>query len=287
MNRDQPAQPGVHASSTGQTMTGADWLDVHFDACRPEYEAMLRSVGIQTGWHVLDAGCGSGSYLPLMAALVGPAGRIAALDLAPDNVASVEHRTSGWERATAVEARVGSILSLPYEDAAFDAVWCAATTQYLTDRELTVALGEFRRVVRPGGLVTIKEFDATMPRFTPARPLLFAHTFEVLARGGELQVQAAGCLRAQSLPIWLRRAGLTSVWMRRSLIERSAPLGLSERQLWGDYFTLWAPMMLRHELPDEDRAVWERLANPAEREHLLDDPDFSSCEGHVVAVGTV
>jgi arsenite methyltransferase len=80
----------AHASSTGQALTGADWLDVHFEAERPEYEQMVRSVGIQPGWRVLDAGCGGGSFLPLIAEAVGPVGRIAALDHAPDNSARGE-----------------------------------------------------------------------------------------------------------------------------------------------------------------------------------------------------
>lgn len=44
-----------YSSSTGQLMTDADWLDAHFEACRPEYEALLRSVGIRPGWQALDA----------------------------------------------------------------------------------------------------------------------------------------------------------------------------------------------------------------------------------------
>src|SRR3712207_7490508 len=53
---------------------------------------MLSSVGIAPGWRVLDAGCGSGSYLSLLAGIVGPLGYVQALDLASDNVALVEER---------------------------------------------------------------------------------------------------------------------------------------------------------------------------------------------------
>lgn len=83
-----PAPPDRPAAA----LDAAGWLDVHYEACRPEYEALLRAVGLQPGWRVLDAGCGGGSYLPLLAALVGPAGRVDAVDLAPDNVAAVRAR---------------------------------------------------------------------------------------------------------------------------------------------------------------------------------------------------
>jgi arsenite methyltransferase len=83
-----------HASSQGHALAGGDWLDVHFEAERPEYEAILRSVGLRHGWHVLDAGCGAGGFLPLIAAEVGPNGRITALDLAPENIATVAHRVT-------------------------------------------------------------------------------------------------------------------------------------------------------------------------------------------------
>ncbi len=93
---EQDAPAPDHASSTGHGMASGDWLDTHFEAARPEYEAQVRAVGIQPGWRVLDAASGSGSFLPWLAELVGPDGRLAALDLAPDNVALVERRLAGW-----------------------------------------------------------------------------------------------------------------------------------------------------------------------------------------------
>ena len=284
MSGEHGTGAGAHASSTGQALTSAAWLDVHFEACRPEYEAMLRSVGLRPGWRVLDAGCGSGSYLPLLAEAVGPAGAIAALDLAPDNVAAVGRRVADWGLATPIEARVGSLLALPYADDAFDAVWCAATVGYLTDDKLATTLAEFRRVVRPGGLVAIKEYDGTMHRMLPAPPYLLAHLIESIARSGDTRY--VGTVRTPSLAAQLRRAGLTDVRMRTTLVERSAPLGPPERQFWGDLLAYFAPLGLRHAVPAEDRAFWARLTDPAERERLLDDPDFACCEGHVVAVGT-
>ena len=197
MSDEQPTAIEAYASTSGQLMTEVGWLDAHFETCRPEYGAMLRSVGIQTGWHVLDAGCGGGSFLPLISELVGPSGRIAALDLASDNIAAVEQRVVEWDLPTPVDARVGSVLALPYADDTFDAVWCAATSQYLTGAELATSLAEFRRVVRPGGLVAIKDVDGTAIGFVPAPPLIIAHLFEAMAERGNDQF--AGCMRVQSL----------------------------------------------------------------------------------------
>ena len=56
--------------------------------------------------------------------------------------------------------------------------------------------------------------------------------------------------------------------------------------MWGDLLAYFAPLALQHALPAEDRALWARLTDPDERARLLDDPDFSCCEGHVLADGT-
>jgi len=285
MNDEQSSEVDRYASTTGQVMTEAGWLDVHFETCRPEYAAMLRSVGFQRGWHVLDAGCGSGSFLPLMAELVGPGGRIAALDLAPDNVATVERRVAGWGLAAPVEARVGSVFALPYADDTFDGVWCAATTQYLTDAELGTALSEFRRVVRPRGLVAIKDLDGTSPGLVPGPPLMIPHLFEAMAASGNDQF--AGCLRVPSLAQWLREARLGDVWQRSTVVERAAPLRDVEREYIGGGLAYFATIALQRALPAADRAAWLRLANGAGRDCLFDDANFVWREGHVVAVGIV
>lgn len=272
------------ASSTGQVLTGGEWLDVHFESSRPEYEAMLRSVGIQPGWHVLDAGCGSGGFLPLIAEAVGPSGRIAALDLAPDNIAVVERRATAWGDKPPIEGRVGSCLDLPYADGAFDAVWCANTTQYLSDDELATALGEFRRVVRPGGLVAIKEGDGSLPALVPAPPLLLQHLCETTSAtlgGGK------GLIRTPELASRLRRAGLVAVSQRRTLGERSAPLPPATRQFLGDMLGYLARSAPEWNVPAEDRPFWEQLTDPAALDRLLDDPDLYYCEGHIMAIGTV
>jgi arsenite methyltransferase len=277
-------QPGhAHASSTGQAMTGVGWLDVHFESARPEYEAQLRAVGIEPGWRVLDAACGAGSFLPWLAEIVGPRGRLDALDLAPDNVAAVEGRLKGWGLGCPVEATVGTVLALPYPDGHFDAVWFANSSQYLSDEELATALAEFRRVVRPGGLVAVKESD--LIRVLPAPPGLVLHHLEATAKGGNGQRQ--GVLRNATLPDWLRRAGLVAVQRWTTLIQRAAPLPPATRQLCRHFLAMYASEAVALDLPAADRACWSTLRDPAALERLLDDPDFYFAEGNILVVGRV
>lgn len=278
-------QPQSHASSTGQAYTGAAWLDTHFEAYRPEYEAQLRAVGIRSGWRVLDAGAGSGSYLPLLADLVGPTGRIAAFDLAPDNVARIAAQLADQPLTAPVETQVGSLLALPYPDASFDAVWCANTTQYLTDAELDTALREMRRVVRPGGLIALKEADVTLQRILPAPIAIMLHAHEQGMRAGI--VTSHGCLRACMLHAWLRNAGLVQIERRTTLIERSAPLAPASRAYLRSLLVSAAGFLADHAEVEEDRAFWRRLRDPASVESLLDAPDFYSSAGNILAVGQV
>src|ERR1700684_2078898 len=80
----------ANVTSKGHDLSAGQWLDTHFESARPEYEASLRPVGIRAGDAVLAAGCGNGGFLPLLCELVGPDGSVMALDLAPENVASIE-----------------------------------------------------------------------------------------------------------------------------------------------------------------------------------------------------
>ncbi len=154
--------PTIASTSTGHVASGASWLNAHFESARREYEEAVRAVGIKPGWAVLDAGCGGGNFLPLLCEATGTHGTVAAIDLAPENVARVEAALRDELLKTRVQIQAGSILALPFEAARFDCVWCANVTQYLTEAELERAVQEFRRVLKPGGTLALKDFDATL-----------------------------------------------------------------------------------------------------------------------------
>lgn len=277
-----------HSTSTGFTQSEVGWLDIHFEVCRPEYEAQLRAVGIQPGWHVLDAACGGGSYLPRLAELVGPQGRIAALDLTPENVAVVERRVVEWAFPCLVEAQIGDVTVLPYPDDHFDAVWFANAAQYLDDDRLRVALAEFRRVVRPGGLVAVKDstgFDVCHP----LPPLLLRRMWEAGIRSdgamGQIMRRLIG--RTPLLRRWLEETALEDVWQRRTSIERWAPFTPAEHQYLLDIVADCVSAATRLGVSAADREAWARVSDPETPVHPANTPDGYYHEGNVLAVGRV
>jgi len=287
MGDDDHGTTSRHAVSTGHILAAGEWLDTHFEACRPEYEAMLQSVGIAAGWRVLDAGCGSGSLLPCMSELVGPTGHIVALDLAPENIDIVRRRLPTLGLPCPVEPKVGSLTELPFPDHTFDAVWCGNVLQYFSDADVILVLAELRRVVRPGGLVAVKDVDMQLVRLHPADPFLIAHLSEVSLHDAQLGPESRGSLRGRELRRWLERVGLEAVWQRTTMIERWAPLRPVERQLWGEWLAFLGGLAEERGVAEADLKVWRLLKSPDAPGNILNHPDLYTCEGQVVAVGRV
>lgn len=262
------------AASTGLGFTHHRIVDAHFEACRPAYEHLLRRVGIRPGWHVLDAGCGSGDFLPWLTELTGPEGRVSAVDLAAENVALA------GARADAAHVTQGDVRELPYADASFDAVWCANTVQYLDDDGLQTALAELRRVVRPGGTIAIKDLDAHSITVRPGDPYLFSDFFRA---AGAAPGYARQLLRSRDLYRHVKRAGLVPVRQETVLIEHFAPLTPQAHAFYGPSCARIAEQALDLGLGAE----WARFLDPDGPDNPLHHPDGYISEGNVLTVASV
>ena len=271
-------------TSTGHMGSAASWLDAHFELARLEYEDALRFVGIQPGWSVLDAGCGAGGYVRLLCELVGPTGQVSALDLAPENIAHVERLVQEANCTASVDLHVGSVLDLPFADAAFDCVWCANVAAYLTEEEFVRVMGEFRRVTKPGGLVAVKDLDVTLLQFLPLDPAILAR-LAAARRAKVADTELLGAWCGPSLGPVFRQAGLRDLVRRTWLVERWAPLPPPTRLFITMLVSFMAGLAAEHDVPPTDLEALRAAA--ADPDRLLDDPDFCSREAFVVTVGRV
>jgi len=115
-----------------------------------EAEHQLRyrwATTIAQGKRVLDAGCGVGWGSLLL--LAGGAESVVGADISEDALAEARRRAGG----TALELQQADLQALPFADASFDLVTCFEAIEHVPDPDL--ALDEFRRVLRPDGVLLI------------------------------------------------------------------------------------------------------------------------------------
>ena len=88
---------------------------------------------------LLEVGCGTGAFAERCASELGC--EVIALDASPEMVAAT--------RARGIDAVVGDVQHLPFDDAEFDGAIAAWMLYHVPDRNL--AIGELARVLRPDG----------------------------------------------------------------------------------------------------------------------------------------
>jgi ubiquinone/menaquinone biosynthesis C-methylase UbiE len=118
--------------------------------------AALDLLDPQPGEDVLDVGCGPGYLACEIATRVGPRGSVHGVDSSQSMLATATRRSSG-EHAATVYFGVGDALRLPFPDGSFDAVAATQVYEYVPD--ISGALAEAFRVLRPGGRLLVLDTD--------------------------------------------------------------------------------------------------------------------------------
>lgn len=272
-----------YTTSQGHNFSTGTWLDLHFDACRLEYENMVRSVGIQSGMKVLDAGCGNGRFLDIIAELVTSSGEITAIDLAEENIDTVNSLINSNHFNVPVSAAIGNVTSLNFPDNSFDVVWCANVTQYLDETNLIKALSEFKRVLKPNGIVAIKETDGTSYFFYPTNNLtLLWDSVKPMTKFD----QQRWFIHPLQMKTLLSDNGFNNTQQSTHLIDRRFPLDKATTDYLARLFELedvnWSPI---DQQTSENQEEWKKLLNKNSPSHILSQPNFFWREGHVLALG--
>ena len=158
---------------------------------------------------VLHAGCGSATLPPWF----GPEVEEVRLDLAPEIEPDV----------------LGSITAIPLPDDTFGAVHCSHTLEHLYPHEVAIALGEFYRVLQPGGFVLIMVPDLEDVR--PTEEVLYCLSDGTQITGLDLIYGLRWCVE-QSL-FMAHHTGFTSGTMHRFLQDAGfQPIRVSRMAAW-------------------------------------------------------
>jgi ubiquinone/menaquinone biosynthesis C-methylase UbiE len=180
---------------------------------------LLRDVGAQPGWHVVDVGCGPHGILDLLSAAVGPTGSVIGLDQDEAHLtaakALVDERTLRNVRIRRADAMA---TGLPPDT--FDMVH--ARLLLVTVPNPAQVLTEMVRITRPGGVVAVQDVDNAGWTCHPPHP-----AWSQLVEGMRAVWNGDLLLTGRRLPGLLRSAGLQDVEFTAhsdGVVRRTHPL---------------------------------------------------------------
>ncbi|HPD15008.1 MAG TPA: ubiquinone/menaquinone biosynthesis methyltransferase [Planctomycetota bacterium] len=164
-----------------------------FDGLAPRYDRLNRllSLGLDRGWrrreaaalaprdgeHYLDIGCGTGD-VALEVLRRAPGCRVTGLDPSRQMLAvaaAKAARAGVTDRLTLVS---GSVAALPFAEGVFHGITSAFALRSFADRAR--AFAEMRRVLAPGGRVSLLELTGPSHRLSRAGYWLYTRTFGAL-----------------------------------------------------------------------------------------------------------
>jgi ubiquinone/menaquinone biosynthesis C-methylase UbiE len=123
------------------------------EALPPALESLAHKVLALAGAgpRILDIGCGAGRD---MAWLEAHGATVTGVDLSPGMLAEAKIRVCG----TLLEM---DMRSLTFPDGSFDVVWSIASLLHIPKSEAQGVIGEFHRVLHPGGLLALSLQEGT------------------------------------------------------------------------------------------------------------------------------
>jgi ubiquinone/menaquinone biosynthesis C-methylase UbiE len=205
---------------------------------------------LRPGDHLLDVGCGPGTITLGLAAHVAP-GEVVGIDVA-EEITTEAVRTAEEAGCANVSFARGDAYSIDAAAGTFDVVHAHQVLQHLGDP--IAALREMRRVLRPGGLLAVRDSDYGAFVWAPDDHRLdrWLQLYHRLTEHNGAQADAG-----RWLPTWVGAAGFADVTVTSSTWTFSDP---ADRQWWGE---LWA-----------ERVRFSSFATQAKDYGLSDDAEL-------------
>lgn len=218
---------------------------------------------LTAGTSLLDVGCGPGTITAEFAERVAPHGAVLGIDRSPE----VIERAATQFADSAASFATMDLYALEIDDDSYDIAHAHQVLQHVSDP--VAALEEMRRVVRPGGIVAVRDADYAAMHWAPASPLLdrWQHVYRQVARSNDAEPDAG-----RHLIRWAREAGFTEITATVDTWLFATP---DRRAWWG---STWAERVVSSALADQ--AIAGGLATPAELDEIstgwrqwIDEPD--------------
>jgi demethylmenaquinone methyltransferase/2-methoxy-6-polyprenyl-1,4-benzoquinol methylase len=236
----------------------------------PAVASAIAALRLPEGSLGLDAGCGIGSHLDLLAGATAPGGRLIGLDSSAELLAVAEESVRRWGAGDRVSFRRGDAKDLPFEADTFDWVWSADCVGFIPGEPVEL-VREMARVARPGGTVALLLWSSQ--QLLPGYPFLEARLNGT--RAGAAPATADWPPERHPLRAlgWLSRAGLRGPAARTFVTDVHAPLAEDQRAAVTSLLEMrWGNP--ESELSAEDWRLYQRLRDRDGPESIVDGEDY-------------
>lgn len=186
------------------------WIKDLFDSVSLEYgkresfkyfgEALVHYAVLSQGEHVLDVATGRGAIAFPASEMVGPTGRVAAIDISEKMIDEAKkEKAHDWLEFYEMDAE-----ALTFDDEAFDVVFCGFGLPFLP--HVDKALAQMKRVLKPGGCLAL-----SIVAKRPALDLWVAQRAKAL--GARQKLYPFALENQQALQDLLEKAGFVEIEM--------------------------------------------------------------------------
>lgn len=275
----------VHGNECGLSLNAVEWLVIHHRSKASEREQMIRDLQLEPDSLIVDAGCGPGLWIPLLAHAIGPDGRIVGVDIAAETLLTAQQRSKGLWYHRQVQYKQTTLEQLPIQLGTADMIFSANVSQYLPDPIRTFAA--MGRYLAPGGRLVIKDIDFGLMRFHNMDGGLQTRVFQARKRWETLRVEQGFPFEdswvGSKLAGYLRAAGYEDVQEKPYCIRRRSPLSLDFR-FYLEGIAKWFVSEDAPLLDGEDLRRWLRCFLD-QQENILDRATFVSEETEFIVTG--
>jgi ubiquinone/menaquinone biosynthesis C-methylase UbiE len=119
-------------------------------------EEITASLGLRRGESVADIGAGTGLFEPLLAADVGPRGKVYAVDISPKFIEHIA-KNAAARGLDQIEARLGTVTSIGLPEGSVDVVFICDAYHHFEDYDSM--LQSIHSALKPGGRLVVVDYD--------------------------------------------------------------------------------------------------------------------------------
>ncbi|MEZ4523543.1 MAG: class I SAM-dependent methyltransferase [Thermomicrobiales bacterium] len=278
----EDSKPGLLGDTPARSYGGK--LERYERFLEPELRAIIAGLGIEPGFHILDAGCGVGLVTRWLAETTGRAGSVVGVDLSHKHIEYAQQLNSS--RDLSLRYMQGDITKPIFGGGTFDLIWTHNTINHLDEPVPALEiLG--RSLVSDGKLVLIQ--DLLLPEMIFAwderleQAVVQACRAYYRDRYGLTHEQITN---QRNIFGWMQRAGYRDITVRSIVVERTPPLTETDIAYfqhsvfeghWGE--------KVRPYLSEQDWKQLGRLTAPHSEEYALNRPDFHALQTMTIVTG--